>query len=229
MHNGWFTYVILEPVHQYVKIGRSYTPNARARAIQAATHLELKLTSIIAGDHEAALFHKFKHLRTRGEWFNDTSREIRDFIETLPHEMIEGVAHINELNLSKPSRKKVREESSTAQRQRARALTREHIAVIDRHDLLEKLATYNVVTSTDLYALLNLKISTGLSAHVGELMRSLGWYPSKIRPLGQPARAVWVREGADPYGLPGELARTMGWAAGWETECNMGQGKKSEK
>lgn len=70
------TYVIADKDSDLVKIGRSHDVMRRLRQLSSQSGRDLQLMIIINSDVESDLHDKFRHLRTRGEWFEDPNKEI---------------------------------------------------------------------------------------------------------------------------------------------------------
>lgn len=64
------TYIIGGKGARLVKIGKSYDVNARVRALQSGSPVELEIMRVIPFDCERAMHVKYAHLRRHGEWFD---------------------------------------------------------------------------------------------------------------------------------------------------------------
>lgn len=71
-------------VNEFVKVGHSTNPSARVQTLQTSNPYPVELLGVVPGDTEveAALHKQLAHLRTNGEWFED-SPEVRDIISHL--------------------------------------------------------------------------------------------------------------------------------------------------
>lgn len=74
------TYVVRKSGTSEIKIGRSMQAERRIKTLKTQSGCNLDTLIIINKNIETAMHRKFSHLRTIGEWFDDSSMDIQDFI-----------------------------------------------------------------------------------------------------------------------------------------------------
>ncbi len=85
-----FVYVMEDTRNKRFKIGRSKTPGRREKTLQSEVPETVMRFSIPADEsHEITLHQRFRHRRTRGEWFDLSAEEL---VETINYLKVEGDA-----------------------------------------------------------------------------------------------------------------------------------------
>lgn len=70
------TYLILDGISGYVKIGRAANPERRRKSLQTGTAIPLELLGVYDGDLENELHKEYKRYRVLGEWFSIPTNEL---------------------------------------------------------------------------------------------------------------------------------------------------------
>ena len=74
------TYLVRKDGTNFIKIGKSINVKNRIQTLQTQNGTYLEILHIFNEDIESLLHSRFSHLRTLGEWFEDKTGEIMDFI-----------------------------------------------------------------------------------------------------------------------------------------------------